>query len=91
MAARATLPSIAIARRCVGRAGEGQRRPPGPGSPIIEGDDTCRSVGSSSSEPGTERGRQERPIRTFDVAPTVARMLGFKMPECEGQPLRELV
>ena len=26
----------------------------------------------------------ERPIRTFDVAPTVARMLGFKMPECEG-------
>jgi hypothetical protein len=32
----------------------------------------------------------ERPIRTFDVAPTVARILGFKMPECEGRPLAEL-
>jgi hypothetical protein len=32
----------------------------------------------------------ERPIRTFDVAPTVAQILGFKMPECEGKPLAEL-
>jgi hypothetical protein len=32
----------------------------------------------------------ERPIRTLDVAPTVAEMLGFKMVECEGKPLAEL-
>jgi hypothetical protein len=27
----------------------------------------------------------------MDVAPTVAQILGFKMPECEGKPLIELV
>jgi hypothetical protein len=32
----------------------------------------------------------ERLIRTMDVAPTVARILGFKMVECEGRPLTEL-
>jgi len=32
----------------------------------------------------------ERPIRTVDVAPTVAQILGFKMAECEGKPLAEL-
>jgi hypothetical protein len=40
---------------------------------------------------GVPRGAgTERPIRTFDVAPTVAEILGFKMPECEGKPLAEL-
>ncbi len=33
----------------------------------------------------------DRPIKTTDVAPTVARMLGFKMTECEGTALPELV
>jgi hypothetical protein len=32
----------------------------------------------------------QRPIRTLDVAPTVAQILGFKMVECEGRPLPEL-
>jgi hypothetical protein len=32
----------------------------------------------------------ERPIRTTDVAPTLARILGFKMPEGEGRALSEL-
>jgi len=32
----------------------------------------------------------DRRIRTFDVAATVARILGFKMPDCEGTPLSEL-
>jgi hypothetical protein len=32
----------------------------------------------------------QRPIRTLDVAPTVAEILGFKMMECEGRPLPEL-
>ena len=33
---------------------------------------------------------RERPVKTMDVAPTVARILGFKMAECEGKPLVEL-
>jgi hypothetical protein len=56
------------------------------------GDDSCRRVWLVALGAGVPRGAgSERPIRTFDVAPTVARMLGFKMPECEGQPLRELI
>ena len=55
------------------------------------GDDSCRRVWLVALGAGVPRGAgSERPIRTFDVAPTVARMLGFKMPDCEGQPLREL-
>ena len=30
-------------------------------------------------------------IRTLDVAPTVANILGFKMAECEGKALGELI
>ena len=55
------------------------------------GDDSCRRVWLVALGAGVPRGAgTERPIRTFDVAPTVARILGFKMPECEGRPLAEL-
>ena len=56
------------------------------------GDESCRRVWLVALGAGVPRGAgSERPIRTFDVAPTVARMLGFNMPDCEGQPLRERV
>ena len=55
------------------------------------GDDSCRRVWLVALGAGVPRGAgTERPIRTFDVAPTVAQILGFKMPECEGKPLAEL-
>jgi len=55
------------------------------------GDESCRRVWLVALGAGVPRSAgTERPIRTFDVAPTVARILGFKMPECEGRPLAEL-
>ena len=52
------------------------------------GDESCRRVWLVALGAGVPKGAgTERPIRTTDVAPTVARILGFKMPECEGQPL----
>jgi hypothetical protein len=55
------------------------------------GDESCRRVWLVAVGAGVPRGAgTERPIRTFDVAPTVGKILGFKMPECEGTPLIEL-
>jgi hypothetical protein len=55
------------------------------------GDESCRRVWLVALGAGVPKGAgTERPIRTFDVAPTVARILGFKMPACEGTPLTEL-
>jgi len=55
------------------------------------GDESCRRVWLVAVGAGVPRGTgTERPIRTLDVAPTVAQMLGFKMAECEGKPLAEL-
>jgi hypothetical protein len=55
------------------------------------GDESCRRVWLVAVGAGVPRGAgTERPIRTLDVAPTVAEMLGFKMVECEGKPLAEL-
>jgi hypothetical protein len=55
------------------------------------GDESCRRLWLVAIGAGVPKGAgTERPIRTFDVAPTVARILGFKMPECEGRPLAEL-
>src|SRR4029453_7043252 len=55
------------------------------------GDESCRRVWLVALGAGVPRGAgTERPIKTTDVAPTVARILGVKMPECEGQPLAEL-
>ena len=55
------------------------------------GDDSCRRVWLVAVGAGVPKGAgSDRPIRTFDVAPTVARILGFTMPECEGKPLAEL-
>src|SRR6478672_2187342 len=56
------------------------------------GDESCRRVWLVAVGAGAPRAAgTERPIRTTDVAPTVAGILGFKMPECEGRPLAELV
>jgi hypothetical protein len=56
------------------------------------GDDSCRRVWLVAVGAGVPVGvGTQRPIRTSDVAPTVARILGFKMPECEGRPLAELI
>ena len=55
------------------------------------GDESCRRVWLVAVGAGVPAGTgTDRPIRTSDVAPTVARILGFKMPECEGRPLPEL-
>ena len=55
------------------------------------GDESCRRVWLVALGAGVPRGvGTDRPIRTMDVAPTVARVLGFKMVECEGKPLGEL-
>jgi len=55
------------------------------------GDESCRRVWLVAVGAGVPKGAgTERPIRTLDVAPTVAEMLGFKMVECEGTPLAEL-
>ena len=55
------------------------------------GDESCRRVWLVALGAGVPRGAgTERPIKTTDVAPTVARILGVKMPDCEGQPLPEL-
>jgi hypothetical protein len=55
------------------------------------GDESCRRVWLVAIGAGVPKGAgTERPIKTTDVAPTVARILGFKMPECEGRPLAEL-
>lgn len=56
------------------------------------GDESCRRVWLVALGAGVPRGTgTQRPIRTADVAPTIARMLGFTMPACEGRPLAELV
>ena len=55
------------------------------------GDDSCRRVWLLALGQGVPRGTaSERVIRHIDVAPTVAQILGFKMPGCEGKPLLEL-
>jgi hypothetical protein len=55
------------------------------------GDESCRRVWLVALGAGVPKGAgTERPIRTMDVAPTVAQILGFKMVECEGKPLAEL-
>jgi len=55
------------------------------------GDESCRRVWLVAVGAGVPKGAgTERPIRTLDVAPTVAELLGFKMADCEGKPLVEL-
>jgi hypothetical protein len=55
------------------------------------GDESCRRVWLVALGAGVPKGAgSEHPIRTLDVAPTVAQILGFKMAECEGKPLAEL-
>jgi len=54
------------------------------------GDDSCRRVWLLALGAGVPRGvAAERVIRHIDVAPTVAKLLGFNM-ESEGTPLGEL-
>jgi hypothetical protein len=55
------------------------------------GDESCRRLWLLAVGAGVPRGLvSERPIRTTDVAPTLARVLGFKMPAGEGRALSEL-
>jgi hypothetical protein len=55
------------------------------------GDESCRRVWLVALGAGVPAGTgTDRPIRTSDVAPTIARILGFKMQECEGRALPEL-
>jgi hypothetical protein len=55
------------------------------------GDESCRRLWLLAVGAGVPRGLvSDRPIRTTDVAPTLARVLGFKMPETEGRALSEL-
>jgi hypothetical protein len=55
------------------------------------GDESCRRLWLLAVGAGVPRGLvSERPIRTLDVAPTLARVLGFKMPAVEGHALHEL-
>jgi hypothetical protein len=55
------------------------------------GDESCRRLWLLAVGPGVPRGLiSERPIRTTDVAPTLGRILGFRMPPTEGRALTEL-
>ena len=55
------------------------------------GDESCRRLWLLALGAGVPRGLiSERPIRTVDVAPTLGRVLGFKVPAGEGRPLSEL-
>jgi hypothetical protein len=55
------------------------------------GDESCRRLWMLALGAGVPRGLvSERPIRTTDVAPTLGRILEFKMPPTEGQALAEL-
>jgi len=55
------------------------------------GDEGCRRVWLLACGAGVPRGAaSERPVRHIDIAPTVAEILGFKMPGCDGETLREL-
>jgi hypothetical protein len=55
------------------------------------GDDSCRRVWLLALGAGVPKGTaSERPVHHIDVAPTVAQLLGFKMPGCDGKPLVEL-
>ncbi len=55
------------------------------------GDESCRRLWLLALGPGVPTGTaSERPIQSIDIAPTVAKVLGFKMPACEGKPLIEL-
>jgi predicted AlkP superfamily phosphohydrolase/phosphomutase len=40
---------------------------------------------------GIAPGRLDRPISILDFAPTITRFLGVEMPDCEGQPVAELL
>jgi hypothetical protein len=55
------------------------------------GDESCRRLWLLAVGAGVPRGTvSERPIQTLDVAPTLARVLGFKMPPGQGRALSEL-
>ncbi len=55
------------------------------------GDESCRGVWLLACGAGVPRGAaSERPVRHIDIAPTVAQILSFKIPDCQGQPLHEL-
>jgi hypothetical protein len=55
------------------------------------GDESCRRVWLVALGAGVPKGAgTERPIQTTDVAPTVAKILGVTMPDCEGRPLPEI-
>ncbi len=55
------------------------------------GDESCRRLWMLALGAGVPVGTaSERPVQSIDIAPTVAKILGFKMPECEGKPLVEL-
>ncbi len=54
-------------------------------------DEACRRLWMLVVGAGVPRGAvAERRVRTLDVAPTLARVLGFKMPPGEGRALEEL-
>jgi hypothetical protein len=56
------------------------------------GDESCRRLWLLAVGAGVPRGLvSERPVRTLDVAPTLGRVLGFKMPaDVAGHALHEL-
>jgi hypothetical protein len=55
------------------------------------GDESCRRLWLLALGAGVPGGTaSERPIRSIDISPTVAEILGFKIPACEGKPLVEL-
>jgi hypothetical protein len=56
------------------------------------GDESCRRLWLLALGAGVPKATaSERPIQSIDIAPTVAEILGCKMPACEGKPLVELV
>jgi hypothetical protein len=55
------------------------------------GDASCRNLWLLALGGGIPIGETERPVNHVDVAATAAEMLGFKVPEIAGKPLKEIL
>jgi hypothetical protein len=55
------------------------------------GDASCRNLWMLALGGGVPPGETERPVSHVDIAATAGEMLGFKMPEIAGKPLKEML
>jgi len=55
------------------------------------GDPSCRNMWLLAMGAGVPRGETDRPVYHVDVAATAAELLGIKVPDLAGKPMRELL